>query len=124
MDEKQRPIPGQLGNCEICSKRFTVTAYSKTGPNGGLLCADCSKEHVDGDKKGPAKKRSSGIGRRQNQSNLLDGLTPHGTQSLLETCIKVRCHHHLREIWRANPLCRKLQITSLTWKNSVTSLLR
>lgn len=89
MNEKQRPNPGQLENCDICGKRFTVTAYSKTGPNGGLLCADCSKKHVDGDKKGPAKKRSSGIGRRQNQSNLLDGLTPHGTQSLLETCIKV-----------------------------------
>lgn len=89
MNEKQRPNPGQLENCEICGKRFTVTAYSKTGPNGGLLCADCSKAHVGGDKKGPAKKRSSGIGRRQNQSNLLDGLTPHGAQSLLETCIKV-----------------------------------
>lgn len=90
MNEKQRPIPGQLENCEICGKRFTVTAYSKNGPNGGLLCADCSKKHVDGDKKGPAKKPSSGIGRRQNQSNLLDGMKPHGTQSLLETCIKVR----------------------------------
>jgi DNA repair protein RAD7 len=89
MNEKQRPNPGQLDNCEICGKRFTVTAYSKTGPNGGLLCADCSKKHVDGGKKGPAKKSSSGIGRRKNQSNLLDGMASHGTQSLLETCIKV-----------------------------------
>lgn len=95
MNEKQRPNPGQLENCEICGKRFTVTAYSKTGPNGGLLCADCSKKHVDGDKTGPAKKRSSGIRRRQNQSNLLDGLTAHGTQSLLETCIKVCVLHQL-----------------------------
>lgn len=92
MNEKQRPIPGQLENCEICGKRFTVTAYSKTGPSGGLLCADCTKKHVDGDSKGP-KKRSSGLGRRQNQSNLLDGMKPYGTQSLLETCIKVRVYH-------------------------------
>jgi DNA repair protein RAD7 len=91
VDEKQRPNPGQLENCEICEKRFTVTAYSKTGPNGGLLCADCSKKQKGDEKKAPAKKRGPGIGRRQNQANLLDGLTLHGTQSLLETCIKVCC---------------------------------
>ena len=89
MNEKQRPNPGQLENCEICGKRFTVTAYSKAGPSGGLLCADCSKKHTNGEKKAPAKKRSSGIGRRQNQSNLLDGIALLGARSLLETCIKV-----------------------------------
>lgn len=89
-EERQKPQPGQLANCEICEKRFTVTPYSKNGPNGGLLCADCSKKHKEDGKKPPAKKRATGnIGRRQNQANLLDGLTPHGTQSLLETCIKV-----------------------------------
>lgn len=88
--EKQRPLPGQLENCEICGKRFTVTPYSKTGPAGGLLCADCSKKHAGGEKKAAPKKRSAGIGRRQNQSALLDGLASQGTQSLLETCIKVR----------------------------------
>ncbi|CAG8289245.1 unnamed protein product [Penicillium olsonii] len=88
-EERQRPQPGQLANCEICEKRFTVTPYSKTGPGGGLLCPDCSKKHKADEKKPPAKKRATGnIGRRQNQTNLLDGLTPHGTQSLLETCIK------------------------------------
>ncbi|KAI2785843.1 hypothetical protein POX_h09605 [Penicillium oxalicum] len=86
--EKQRPLPGQLENCEICGKRFTVTPYSKTGPAGGLLCADCSKKHAGGEKKAAPKKRSAGIGRRQNQSALLDGLASQGTQSLLETCIK------------------------------------
>lgn len=89
MNEKQRPTPGQLENCEICGKRFTVTPYSKTGPDGGLLCAECSKNHVDGGKKAAPKKRSSGIGRRQNQKQLLDGLASQGAQSLLETCIKV-----------------------------------
>lgn len=88
MNEKQRPIPGQLANCEICGKRFTVTPYSKAGPDGGLLCADCSKKQTDGSKKGPAKKRNSGLGRRQNQSKLLDGFAIPGARSLLETCIK------------------------------------
>lgn len=88
-EEQNQPKPGQLANCEICEKRFTVTPYSKTGPNGGLLCNDCSKKQKADTKKPPAKKRAPGIGRRQNQANLLDGLTPHGTQSLLETCIKV-----------------------------------
>ncbi|KAJ5780850.1 hypothetical protein N7457_006010 [Penicillium paradoxum] len=87
-EEQNQPKPGQLANCEICEKRFTVTPYSKTGPNGGLLCNDCSKKQKADAKKPPNKKRAPGIGRRQNQTNLLDGLTPHGTQSLLETCIK------------------------------------
>ena len=89
INEKKGPPPGQLANCEICDKRFTVTAYSKAGPGGGLLCADCSKNYDNGVKKGPAKKRGLGIERRQYQSNLLDGLNPHGAQSLLEMCIKV-----------------------------------
>ncbi|OQE00125.1 hypothetical protein PENVUL_c058G02995 [Penicillium vulpinum] len=87
-EAKNRPKPGQLANCEICDKRFTVTPYSKAGSNGGLLCVDCSKKQKADEKKPPAKKRAPGIGRRQNQANLLDGLTPHGTQTLLETCIK------------------------------------
>ncbi|KAJ5555442.1 hypothetical protein N7535_007877 [Penicillium sp. DV-2018c] len=87
-EEQNRPKPGQFANCEICEKRFTVTPYSKTGPDGGLLCNDCSKKQKADTKKPPAKKRATGLGRRQNQSNLLDGLTPHGTQSLLETCIR------------------------------------
>lgn len=90
-EERQKPQPGQLANCEKCQKRFTVTPYSKAGPDGGLLCPDCSKKHQAEAKKPPAKKRATGnLGRRQNQTNLLDGITPQGTQSLLETCIKVR----------------------------------
>ncbi|KAJ5156545.1 hypothetical protein N7492_009348 [Penicillium capsulatum] len=88
MVEKQRPNPGQLANCETCGKRFTVTAYSKTGPKGGLLCADCSKNQNGEKKKSPAKKKpNAGLGRRQNQSNFLDGKTTRGAQSLLEMCI-------------------------------------
>lgn len=89
LHEKSRPMPGQLENCEICSKRFTVTPYSKTGPNGGLLCAKCSKEVADNEKKSKAKKRSPRTGRRQHQSNLLDGVAQHGALSLAEMCTKV-----------------------------------
>ncbi|KAJ5946214.1 hypothetical protein N7454_003053 [Penicillium verhagenii] len=64
--EKHQPNPGQLANCEVCGKRFTI----------------------DGDKKAPAKKRIAGIGRRKNQSKLLDGFATPGARSLLETCIK------------------------------------
>ncbi|KAF9884116.1 hypothetical protein FE257_002288 [Aspergillus nanangensis] len=88
MYEKSRPLPGQLEHCEVCGKRFTVTPYSKTGPNGGLLCAKCSKEVANDDKKAKAKKRGPRTGRRQNQSNLLDGLAQQGALSLAEMCTK------------------------------------
>lgn len=89
MEEKCRPMPGQLENCEICSKRFTVTAYSKTGPNGGLLCPKCSKDVADDEKKSQPKKRGPRTGRRQAQSNLLDGVAHYGAISLVEMCTKV-----------------------------------
>ncbi|KAJ0416659.1 hypothetical protein BJY00DRAFT_228970 [Aspergillus carlsbadensis] len=88
MEERARPLPGQLGNCEICSKRFTVTPYSKTGPNGGLLCAKCSKELGDKEKKSQPKKRGPRTARRQNQSDLLDGVAQEGALSLVEMCTK------------------------------------
>ncbi|KAL3477845.1 hypothetical protein BJX99DRAFT_118542 [Aspergillus californicus] len=88
MHERYRPMPGQLDNCDICSKRFTVTPYSKTGPNGGLLCTKCSKELNDKEKKSQPKKRGPRTGRRQNQSNLLDGIAEHGALSLVEICTK------------------------------------
>ncbi|GIC93348.1 DNA repair protein Rad7, protein [Aspergillus udagawae] len=94
MNEKSRPMPGQLDNCELCSKRFTVTPYSKTGPNGGLLCAKCSKEVADDEKKSKAKKRGSRSGRRQNQSNLLDGIVQQGALSLVEMCAKKVADNH------------------------------
>lgn len=67
-----------------------MTPYSKTGPEGGLLCAPCSKELAAEEKKGkaPAKKPSR-KGRRQNFSNILDGIVQKGAFSLLEMCIKV-----------------------------------
>ncbi|PKX90864.1 DNA repair protein Rad7, protein [Aspergillus novofumigatus IBT 16806] len=94
MYQKSRPMPGQLENCELCNKRFTVTPYSKTGPSGGLLCAKCSKEVADDERKSKAKKRGPRSGRRQNQSNLLDGIVQQGALSLVEMCAKKVADNH------------------------------
>ena len=90
MYSKKKPQPGQLENCELCEKRFTVTAYSKTGPDGGLLCTKCSKEQ-EAQKKDqkPKKQAVHRDKRRQFQSNLLDGIVQIGSKSLQELCIKV-----------------------------------
>lgn len=92
MYTKKAPLPGQLENCEFCEKRFTVTPYSKTGAEGGLLCAKCSKEQEAQRKKkeGRPKKQPAGREkRRQTQSNLLDGILDDGAKTLLDMCIKV-----------------------------------
>jgi DNA repair protein RAD7 len=102
MEERSRPLPGQLGNCEICSKRFTVTPYSKTGPNGGLLCAKCGKELGDKEKKSQPKKRGPRTARRQNQSDLLDGIAQEGALSLVEMCTKVLLSFSDRIYWQTN----------------------
>ncbi|KAL8908757.1 MAG: hypothetical protein Q9207_000614 [Kuettlingeria erythrocarpa] len=90
MYSKSKPLPGQLENCEKCEKRFTVTAYSKTGPDGGLFCVKCSKEQTDQKKKDDkAKKQAAPRGKqRQKQSNLLDGIVGDGPVSLQDLCIK------------------------------------
>ena len=88
------PLPGQQENCEKCGKRFTVTAYSRNGPAGGLLCGPCSKE-LDKDesaakKRKPTKRATGGaVGRRrQVQSNILDGTYSLGAKSLMTLCIE------------------------------------
>ena len=91
MYSKSKPLPGQLENCELCEKRFTVTAYSKTGPDGGLLCSKCSKE-LEAEKKKEAKPKRTTISRdkrRQTQSNLLDGIVRNGSKTLQELCVEV-----------------------------------
>ncbi|KAI2615912.1 RNI-like protein [Hypoxylon sp. NC1633] len=86
------PVPGQTESCAICSKRFTVTAYSRAGPNGGLLCPKCSKQLAEDDKasKKKAKKKAPtgavGGDRRRIQSQRLDGHT--GTKSLATLCVE------------------------------------
>jgi DNA repair protein RAD7 len=90
--ESSAPLPGQQENCEACGKRFTVTAYSRNGPGGGLLCGPCSKE-LDKDDAAAKKKvkRANGgaVGRRrQVQSNILDGTYSLGAKSLMTLCIE------------------------------------
>ena len=93
--KKKKPLPGQLENCEECEKRFTVTPYSKTGRNGGLLCSKCSKEQEIVKKKSENAKKLLGgrEKRRQIQSKLLDGVVQIGSRSLQDLCIKV-CNDH------------------------------
>ncbi|KEF51973.1 uncharacterized protein A1O9_11963 [Exophiala aquamarina CBS 119918] len=89
---KSRPLPGQLDNCDVCAKRFTVTPYSKTGPNGGLLCPKCSKELKEDEKKDAAarkKKVAAPRGRRrQTESDRLMGDVKPGAKSLVDVCVR------------------------------------
>lgn len=94
MYKKAKKLPGQLENCEICDKRFTVTPYSKSGPEGGLLCTPCGKEmakEVKAQEK--AKKPVVRKGRRKLESNRLDGLTVRGPKSLQTLCIEMLAKH-------------------------------
>ena len=92
--KKAKPLPGQLENCEVCSKRFTVTPYSKAGPDGGLLCTKCGKEMA---KEAKATEKSSKPvlrkGRRKIESNRLDGLTFRGAKALQQLCIDTLAKH-------------------------------
>ncbi|KAK4127725.1 RNI-like protein [Parathielavia appendiculata] len=90
--QRSAPLPGQQDNCESCGTRFTVTAYSRNGPDGGLLCTPCSREL---DKEETAKKKKTkrvsggAVGRRrQLQSNILDGTYALGAKSLMTLCIE------------------------------------
>jgi DNA repair protein RAD7 len=90
--ETRAPIPGQMENCEICDKRFTVTPYNRTGPNGRLVCMPCGKnlDKIDGpsQKKKP-RKVNAGMGRRRKmQSNILDGIYLTGAKTLMTLCLE------------------------------------
>ncbi|KAJ8126890.1 hypothetical protein O1611_g6748 [Lasiodiplodia mahajangana] len=103
-NEKMTPLPGQMSNCEICSKRFTVTPYSRTGPDGGLVCSPCGRElakEEDANKK-PKKKRGpipkGGVGRRKIQSRILDGTYDVGAKPLMTLCIETLANNiHLAD---------------------------
>ena len=121
MYTKKTPIPGQLDYCELCNKRFTVTPYSKTGPEGGLLCPKCSKEHEAQKKKDqrPKKKPISRSKAHQIQSNLLDGLVSEGAKSLQEICVRVFIVNYLSAI--KLKCVRKWRTTSMMLLNLVIS---
>ncbi|KAK2608738.1 UV-damaged DNA-binding protein rad7 [Conoideocrella luteorostrata] len=90
-EARHAPLPGQMENCAICDKRFTVTPYSVAGPDGGLLCAPCGRE-IAKERQGPQpkkkpRKQTGGIGSRRNiQSRILDGDV--GTKSLATLCVQ------------------------------------
>jgi DNA repair protein RAD7 len=88
-----KPLAGQLENCELCEKRFTVTPYSKTGPDGGLLCVKCSKELKDEEKKAQnaARKEKAAPSkgrRRQTESDRMMGDVKPGAKTLLDMCVR------------------------------------
>jgi DNA repair protein RAD7 len=94
MYKKAKPLPGQLENCELCDKRFTVTPYSKAGPDGGLLCTPCGKDMVKEAKANEkAKKPVVRKGRRKLESNRLDGMMTGGPKSLQQLCIEKLAKH-------------------------------
>ncbi|KAK4507133.1 hypothetical protein PRZ48_000867 [Zasmidium cellare] len=95
MYKKSRPAPGQLEHCDVCNKRFTVTPYSKEGPDGGLLCTPCGKElakDVKAEKKAASK--PAGRKRRKVESDRLDGIATGGAKSLQQLCIAKVAQHH------------------------------
>jgi DNA repair protein RAD7 len=97
MYKKKRPLPGQFENCEICEKRFTVTPYSKTGPDGGLVCTPCGKEldkDAKGDKKSAPKRNNMAKRRRKIESERLDGVVRRGPKSLVQHCIETVVKYH------------------------------
>lgn len=94
--KKALPLPGQLSNCDICGKRFTVTPYTKEGPDGGFLCAHCGKQMTK-DLKAEQKakqKKPAGRKRRQAESNRLDGIAANKVKSLQQLCIEKAVQYH------------------------------
>ncbi|EQK98629.1 DNA repair protein Rad7, protein [Ophiocordyceps sinensis CO18] len=89
-ETKYAPLPGQMENCGICGKRFTVTPYSLAGPDGKLSCVPCGKELAkegQGQPKKKPRKQVGGVGsRRALQSRILDGDV--GTKSLATLCVQ------------------------------------
>ncbi|KAL2760492.1 hypothetical protein ACRALDRAFT_2056563 [Sodiomyces alcalophilus JCM 7366] len=86
------PLPGQRDNCADCGQRFTVTPYSRTGPDGGgLLCMSCSRDLNEKDKQAKKRKNRTSTGpvgkRRQVQSTIMDGSFQLGAPSLVSLCV-------------------------------------
>lgn len=84
--KKTPKLPGQIEFCEDCGTRFTVTPYTKSAPDGGLLCNACAKK---GAAKATPKKT---VARRRDKkiamNNLLDK-KGRGAKTLQEMCIEV-----------------------------------
>ena len=90
LNESVRPAPGQIDHCEICSKKFTVTPYSKAGPDGGLLCPSCSREADKGKEPKFKKPRVyQGMARKRKvQSRIMDRTFRLGAKDLTTLCVE------------------------------------
>ncbi|KFY88397.1 hypothetical protein V500_06396 [Pseudogymnoascus sp. VKM F-4518 (FW-2643)] len=82
------PKVGQFENCQICAIRFSVTPYSRTGPDGGLLCIKCTKD-LDDEEGAPRKKRKTAAryNRRNIESERLEGASARGARDLVSQCV-------------------------------------
>lgn len=96
MYKKARPAPGQFEHCELCNKRFTVTPYSKEGPDQGLLCTPCGKTQTKDLKQEKARSAAKPAGRKRRklESDRLDGIASGGSKSLQQLCIAKVAEHH------------------------------
>lgn len=92
--KKAVPLPGQQAFCEECNSRFTVTPYSKSGPDGeGLLCTSCGKKVASKDSKQPPKKKARArSNRKAAATRMLDG-QKYGAKSLQDMCIDLIGQH-------------------------------
>jgi len=90
MTTKAKPLPGQMANCAQCNKRFTVTPYSRSSSDGGLLCVKCSKELDQEEKAAKTRKRAPAnrVRQRQTRSDLLSGVKHNGAKSLVSLCVE------------------------------------
>lgn len=77
-----------MENCEICNTRFMVTAYSRTGPGGGLVCPPCTKKLNAEEGSAKKKRKITGRQRRAKASKLLDGNYQRGARDLMSLCIE------------------------------------
>ncbi|KAI0893309.1 RNI-like protein [Annulohypoxylon nitens] len=83
-------MAGQTDNCEVCQKRFTVTPYTRAGPNGGLVCPQCGKNLPDEDdgKKKTKNIANGPVGRPKAKGKKRVGSFGIGTKSLATLCVE------------------------------------
>ncbi|KAL1901594.1 UV-damaged DNA-binding protein rad7 [Ceratocystis pirilliformis] len=87
----------QKEDCDVCSKQFTVTPYSKPGPNGGLLCMACSRKSKAATTSS-ARPRKIPATARKKQKDIMDRILVLGTKTLSLQCIELLVKNlHLAE---------------------------
>ncbi|EWC46265.1 hypothetical protein DRE_04436 [Drechslerella stenobrocha 248] len=87
------PIPGQIAFCAECNCRFTVTPYSRSGPNGeGLLCHLCGKKNAPVEVAARKKKLAGRAHKKSHARALLDRNTA-GVKTLQELCVQLVAKH-------------------------------